>query len=317
MPESPAVHGIHHVTALAGDPQTNLDFWVGFLGMRLVKRSVNQDDPSLYHLFYADAAGTPGTDVTFFPRRGMAPGRSGVGQVGEIALAVPAGSLDWWRERIAGREGPAPVTATRFGDPVVTFADPDGLALALVGIDEERDFAAWEASPVPADRQVRGVHAVRIAVRDAGPTERLLEETLGFGRVGDEDGWRRWSAGAGSGSYLELMEDPASPPGRWGAGEVHHVAWRVADDEEEDALRAAIVGAGLRPTRPIDRFWFRSVYFREPGGTLFELATDGPGFDRDEAPEALGEQLVLPPWMEDRRDAIESALPSLTVPTDD
>lgn len=314
MPESPAVHGIHHVTALAGDPQANLDFYVGVVGMRLVKRSVNQDDPSLYHLFYADAAGTPGTDVTFFPRRGMAPASPGVGQVGEIALAVPAGSLEWWRARLEERGGSASATGARFGESAMTLADPDGLALALVEIEEDRAFAAWEESPVPVERQVRGVHAVRIGVRDAGPTERLLEGTMGFERVGEEDGWRRWSAGGGSGSYVDLHEDPDAPPGRWGAGGVHHVAWRVKDDAEQDALRESIVRVGLRPTAPIDRFWFRSVYFREPGGTLFELATDGPGFDRDEEPHALGERLVLPPWMEDQRPVIESALPPLEVP---
>lgn len=314
MPYDPAVHGIHHVTALAGDPQTNLDFWVGLLGMRLVKRSVNQDDPSLYHLFYADGAGTPGTDVTFFPRRGMAPARPGVGQASEIALAVPAASLGWWSERIESRGG-AVERETRFGEPAATLADPDGLPLALVGIDEGRAFAAWEASPVPVEHQVRGVHGVRIAVRDAGPTERLLDETMGFDRAGEEQGWTRWTTGGGSGTYLDLKRDPDAPHGSWGAGGVHHVAWRVADEEEEDAVRATLIRAGMRPTEPIDRFWFRSVYFREPGGTLFELATEGPGFDRDESLDALGERLVLPPWMEDRREAIESALPALEVPT--
>ncbi|MDX1661823.1 MAG: ring-cleaving dioxygenase [Gemmatimonadota bacterium] len=314
MSREPAVHGIHHVTALAGDPQTNLDFWVGVLGMRLVKRSVNQDDPSLYHLFYADAAGTPGTDVTFFPRRGMAPARPGVGQVGEVALAVPADALEWWDDRIERHGGSIAGRESRFGAPALTLVDPDGLPLALVGIEQERDFAPWEASPVPVERQVRGVHAVRIALRDAGPTERLVEETMGFEPAGEEDGWRRWSTGGGSGCHLELREEPDRSNGRWGAGGVHHVAWRVADAAEEDALREALLRAGMRPTDPIDRFWFRSVYFREPGGTLFELATDGPGFDRDESPAALGERLVLPPWMEERREAIESALPTLEVP---
>lgn len=312
---TPAVHGIHHVTALAGDPQANLDFYVGVLGMRLVKRSVNQDDPGTYHLFYADAEGTPGTDVTFFPHRGMAPGRPGTGQVGEIALAVPADSLEWWRERLADAGVTAGEPAARFGEATVPFRDPDGLDLALTGIEEERAFAPWSGSPVPVERQIRGVHAVRIREADPGPTARLLEGVMGFERADEDGAWERWVAGAGSGAYLELKADPASPRGRWGAGTVHHVAWRVDDDAGEDALRAEIVRAGLGPTEPIDRFWFRSVYFREPGGTLFELATDGPGFDRDEPMETLGETLVLPPWLEEHREKIEAALPPLEVPS--
>ncbi|MBW3660863.1 MAG: ring-cleaving dioxygenase [Gemmatimonadetes bacterium] len=314
MQQENAVHGIHHVTALAGDPQRNLDFYVDGLGLRLVKRSVNQDDPATYHLFYADAEGTPGTDLTFFPQRGMAPGRPGVGQVGEVPLAIPAGALEWWRDRLVARGVWHAEETTRFGERTLAFRDPDGLPLALVEIDEERRFAPWAGSPVPAERQIRGVHAVRIRVADAGPTVRLLEETMGFDSVGEDAGWRRWVAGDGSGAYVDLAEDPDTPPGRWGSGAVHHVAWRVRQDEEQDALREAIVRAGLRPTQPIDRFWFRSVYFREPGGTLFELATDGPGFDRDERPEALGESLVLPPWLEEHRERIEAALPALEVP---
>jgi len=314
MADEPAVHGIHHVTCLAADPQANLSFYVGTLGMRLVKRSVNQDDPGTYHLFYADAAGTPGTDVTYFPRRGMAPGRRGVGQVGEIALAVPAGSLGWWRGRLTERRVPHAEETTRFGERGLPFQDPDGLPLVLVGIEEERAFAPWETGPVPVEHQIRGVHAARIRERALAPTERLLEDVMGFAWVAEEAGWHRWAAGDGSGAYAELHEDPEAPQARWGAGAVHHVAWRVRDDDEQLAVRAAVEAAGLSPTPVIDRFWFHSVYFREPGGTLFELATDGPGFDRDERPEKLGEQLVLPPWLEPHRDAIEADLPPLEVP---
>lgn len=314
MPDKLAVHGIHHVTCLAADPQKNLSFYVGTLGMRLVKRSVNQDDPGTYHLFYADAIGTPGTDVTFFPHRGMAPGRRGVGQVGEIVLAVPAGSLDWWRGRLAERGVLPSEETTRFGETVLPFQDPDGLPLSLVGIDEERAFAPWETGPVPVEHQIRGVHAVRIRERVLAPTERLLEETLGFVEAGEDEQWYRWAAGTGSGAYVELNQAPDAPQARWGAGAVHHVAWRVTDDEEQLAVRAAVEATGLTPTPVIDRFWFHSVYFKEPGGTLFELATDGPGFDRDEKPEKLGEKLVLPPWLEPHRNEIEAELPPLEVP---
>ena len=313
MSDRAAVHGIHHVTCLAGDPQRCLDFYAGALGLRLVKRSVNQDDPGTYHLFFADAEGTPGTDVTFFPRRGLAPGRKGAGQVGEIALAVPAGSLAWWRARLEEHGAAPSVEAERFGERVMTFEDPDTLHLSLVGIEQDRAFAPWRSSTVPVEHQIRGVHAVRIPERVLDPTARLLLDTMGFERAGEENGWRRYSAGENAG-YVELRESPEAPYSRWGAGTVHHVAWRVSDDSEELSLRSAIEEEGLSPTPVIDRFWFRSVYFKEPGGTLFELATDGPGFARDEEPGKLGETLVLPPWLEPHRKEIEAALPPLEVP---
>jgi glyoxalase family protein len=309
-----AVHGIHHVTAIAGDAQENLSFYAGVLGMRLVKRSVNQDDPGTYHLFYADAAGSPGTDVTFFPWRQLAPSRRGAGMVGEIALAVPAGSLEWWRERLSRDGVSRGDEETRFGEAALPFHDPHGLTLALVEIEEDRPFAAWDSSPVPPECQIRGVHAVRIQERVLAPTLALLEGVMGFSRVANDDGWQRWAAGGGSGAYVDLQEAPEAPFGRWGTGAVHHVAWRVRDEAEQLGVRAAIEAVGLTPTPVIDRFWFRSVYFKEPGGTLFELATDGPGFDRDEHPDHLGETLVLPPWLERHRRDIEAALPPLEVP---
>jgi glyoxalase family protein len=314
MKEAFAVHGIHHVTAIAGDAQENLSFYAGVLGMRLVKRSVNQDDPGTYHLFYADAEGSPGTDVTFFPWRQLAPSRRGAGMVGEIALAVPAGSLAWWRERLS-REGVShSEEETRFGETALPFRDPHGLPLALVEIAEDRAFVPWAASAVPIESQIRGVHAVRIRERVLAPTLALLEGVMGFTRVASDDGWQRCAAGKGSGAFVDLQEAPEAPLGRWGTGAVHHVAWRVRDDAEQAGVRAAIESAGLSPTPVIDRFWFRSVYFKEPGGTLFELATDGPGFDRDEHPDRLGETLVLPPWLERHRREIEAALPPLEVP---
>jgi glyoxalase family protein len=310
------VLGIHHVTAIAADPQTNHDFYVNVLGMRLVKRSVNQDDPATYHLFYADGAGHPGSDLTFFPWRHLAPGKPGTGQITQTLLSVPKGTLDFW----AARLGEAGVTSgrrgARFGESLIAFSDPHGLGAALVETGDARRFTPWDESPVPRDRQITGIHAVCIPARSLAPTTAVLESVLGFGRVATEGGWHRYAPpGGGSGTYVDLREAPDDPPGRQGAGSVHHVAFRVADDPTQSAVRARVHTAGLRPTPVIDRFWFKSVYFLEPGGVLFELATDGPGFAVDEDADRLGETLVLPPWLEPHRAEIESALPPLTVRT--
>jgi glyoxalase family protein len=307
--------GIHHVTCIAGDAQENLDFYVGVLGMRLVKRSVNQDAPDTYHLFYADAVGTPGTDLTFFPWPGMGSARAGTGLTVEIALAVPAGSLDYWRQKLADSKVQMDEIEHRFNETTLPFADPHGQRLALVETEDERPFVPWNQSPVRPEFQVRGMHLVRLRERAFAPTEKLLN-VMGFTQIGEENGWRRYGVGGGtSGKIIEVQEAPDEQRGQWGVGGVHHVAWRTGDATEEMALRAAIESSGLQPTTLIDRFWFQSVYFREPGGVLFELATDGPGFGVDEDAEHLGERLVLPPWLEPERAAIEAGLPPLRLPS--
>ncbi|MGH7564544.1 MAG: ring-cleaving dioxygenase [Gemmatimonadota bacterium] len=307
------VTGLHHVTAIAGGARENLAFYTGTLGMRLVKRSVNQDDPGTYHLFYADAVGHPGTDLTFFPWQGVAaPGRKGVGLTVEVALVVPPGSLEFWSDRLPGNVLAPGAVEERFGERSLAFRDPHGLELALVESADPREFTAWEGSPVPADRQIRGLHVVRLWERERAATADFLTGVLGFDVVGEEAGWHRYALGeGGSGSLLELKELPDVRRGAWGTGSVHHVAWRVPDDVTQVAVRERVVEAGRQPTEVIDRFWFRSVYFREPGGALFEVATDGPGFSVDEDPVALGERLVLPPWLEARRERIEEVLPPL------
>jgi glyoxalase family protein len=307
--------GIHHVTAIAGDAQENLDFYTGVLGMRLVKRSVNQDDPTTYHLFYADAEGNPGSDLTFFPWSRLAPKRAGTGLATEVQLAVPGGSLGWWSERLAG-SGIAPGDPqSRFGQRALPFTDPHGLEVALVETDEPREFAPWSGSPVPEARQVRGLHAVRLLESDLPTTSTFLTEVLGFEPLAAEDGWQRFGvAGGGSGRHVDVREVADAPRGAWGIGGVHHVAWRVADEAQQLAVRARVAAAYRRPTEVIDRFWFKSVYFLEPGGVLFELATDGPGFAVDEELDALGERLILPPWLEPARREIEAALPELHGP---
>ncbi len=306
------ITGIHHVTAICGDARENLDFYTRVLGMRLVKKSVNQDDPGTYHLFYADADGHPGTDLTFFPFRNSPPGKLGHGLGVEIALAIPRGTLDYWRDHLTSGGANVGGSETRRGDHAITLVDPHGQRLALVETKDERLFRAWDKSPIPADKQIVGLHAVRAWERELASTAAFLTGTLGFTDFGAEDGWQRFGVGdGGSGKHIELKEMPSSARGHWGVGTMHHVAWRVADDETELRVRERIDAAHRRPTEVIDRFWFHSVYFLEPGGVLFELATDGPGFTADEALDHLGEQLVLPPWLEPHRAEIERALPPL------
>ena len=312
-----AVHGIHHVTAIAGDAQENLDFYTGVMGLRLVKRSVNQDAPDTYHLFYADGEGRPGTDLTFFPIPGARRATPGTGNVVEVGMAVSAGSLGFWEERLAAAGASPERARPRFGEEALTFRDPDGLPLALVAAERPLATAPWPRSTVPERHQVRGFHAVRLWERELETTARFLGEALGLAPAGEEDGWHRFVAGDGAASRIvEVKETPDARRGAGGAGGVHHVAFAVADDDEQAAVRAAVVEAGARPTPVIDRFWFRSVYFHEPGGVLFELATEGPGFTADEDLGALGERLILPPWLEPRRAAIESALPPLGAAAD-
>lgn len=312
-----SLSGLHHVTAIAGPAQENLDFYAGVLGLRLVKKSVNQDDPGTYHLFYADAEGRPGTDITFFPWAEMAPGRDGYGLSPEVSLAVSPGSLDFWAERLKRygvRQFPA---ERRFEENALPLVDPHGLRIALVESASSlgRAFTPWEESPIPVERQVRGLEGARMVERELAGTVAFLESALGFTKRGEENGWTRYGLGDGSsGRYVDLAAGPGLPRGAWGTGRIHHLAWRVADETEQLEVRDRVLQAGAEPTPVIDRFWFKSVYFREPGGVLFELATDGPGFHVDEKPESLGESLVLPPWLEPNREAIEKVLPPLTRP---
>jgi glyoxalase family protein len=306
-----AVNGLHHITAIAGPAQENLDFYAGVLGMRLVKKSVNQDDPGTYHLFYADAEGRPGSDLTFFPWAQMAPPRMGYGLAVEVGLEVPGDSLSFWGARLEKYGARIDAIETRFGERVLPLTDPHGLRLALVEpAKSNRPFTAWEESSVDGARQIRGLHHGRLWERHEESTATFLTAVLGFERLGSEDGWTRYGFKDAWGS-VDVRETRDVSRGAWGVGAVHHLAWRVDDATHQLAVSAQIEKAGARPTPVIDRFWFKSVYFREPGGVLFELATDGPGFATDEDPAHLGETLVLPPWLEPSRSRIEAVLPTL------
>jgi glyoxalase family protein len=308
-----SVNGLHHITAIAGPAQENLDFYAGVLGMRLVKKSVNQDDPGTYHLFYADAEGHPGADLTFFPWAHMAPPRLGHGLAVEVSLEVPAGSLEYWGTRLDKYRTPLGSIESRFGDRVLPVIDPHGLKLALVesGRVRKRLFTPWDGSPVPAERQIRGLYGAQLWERESRATTEFLTTVLGFEHLATENGWMRYGFGDTAG-IVDIRDAPESRRGAWGVGSVHHLAWRVDDEGHQLAMRGRVESAGARPTPVIDRSWFKSVYFREPGGVLFELATDGPGFGVDEDPAHLGESLVLPPWLEPYRATIEDALPALT-----
>jgi glyoxalase family protein len=308
-----SVNGLHHITAIAGPAQENLDFYAGVLGMRLVKKSVNQDDPGTYHLFYADAEGHPGADLTFFPWAQMQPPRLGHGLAVEVSLEVPAGSLEYWGTRLDKYSTPLGSIETRFGDRVLPVVDPHGLKLALVesGSARRRLFTPWDGSPVPAERQIRGLYGAQLWERESRTTTEFLTTVLGFEHLATENGWMRYGIGNAAG-IVDIRDAPESRRGAWGVGSVHHLAWRVDDERPQLSMRGRVESAGARPTPVIDRFWFKSVYFREPGGVLFELATDGPGFGVDEDPAHLGESLVLPPWLEPYRASIDGALPTLT-----
>jgi len=243
------VTGLHHVTCIAGDAQDNVDFYSGVLGMRLVKKSVNQDSPGTYHLFYADGEGNPGTDITFFPWPEMPGAKPGVGLAMEVSLAVPLGSIDYWGERLADHQLAVGEIETRRGTSALPFTDPHGLPLVLHETGDQRDFAPWRESPVPVEKQIRGLHSVRLWERDLAATSSFLTGVLGFVDIGAEDEWLGFEiGGGGSGRYLEIREIPDAERGRWGTGGVHHVAWRVPDDKSELEMRGRIDRAHRHPT---------------------------------------------------------------------
>jgi len=315
--------GIHHVTCIAGDPQQNMDFWVETLGLRLVKRSINQDDPGTYHFFFADAAGTPGTSMTFFPREGMGQGKVGTGQVSRTAFRVPEGSLDYWEDRFDEYGVDYDDRVERFGETVLPFRDPDGLPVELVevAIPDDDPTEPWTEF-VAEEAAIRGFHSVTLWLADPQPTEELLR-TMGLEEVGTEqaqgdtpgDERTRFVATGEVGTYVDVL--PTVESGRQGHGTVHHVAFQTPTDEDQAEMRKAIRLEGLRPTQQIDRHWFRSVYVREHGGVLFELATSGPGYTSDEPLDDLGGRLVLPRTFEDRREEIEAQLTDVTIPRAD
>ena len=310
------VTGLHHITALAANPQRNLDFYAGVLGLRLVKKTVNQDDPFTYHLYYGDALGRPGTAMTFFPFPGVPAGEPGRGQPLETHFAVPVGSLDDWQARLASAGLDVQQASAATGAPLLRFRDPDGLPLALMGQSEagvERSADAWQAPGIEPGMVIRGFAGMTLSSYRPDATTRVLTELLGYTEAQADGGCRRFnSPDGGADDYLELLRDVA--PGQPGYGTVHHVAFRVPDRPALLAMLERVQAWRMPCSGEVDRFYFRSVYFREPGGMLFEIATDDPGFTVDEPAQSLGEALMLTDAHEGMRETIEAQLPRLTHP---
>jgi catechol 2,3-dioxygenase-like lactoylglutathione lyase family enzyme len=308
--------GIHHVTAIAGEPQKNIDFYAGLLGLRLVKLTVNYDDPDTYHLYYGDELGHPGTILTFFPWPGARRGRRGTGQVTVTSFSVPKGSFGYWTERFKQQGIAFEEPVRRFDEKVLTFLDPDGLVLELVSPDGADKRSPWKEGTVPQEHAIRGFYGMTITVEGYERTASLLTQALGFRYVGETGNRFRYEVGpGGSGALIDVLCLPYGTMGKIAVGTVHHVAWRVSKEEEQKALREEIAKLGFNVTPIIDRKYSHSIYFREPGGVLFEIATDPPGFTVDELPEQLGTKLQLPKWLESNRAKIEQILPSLQLPT--
>jgi glyoxalase family protein len=304
--------GIHHVTSIASSARRNLDFYTATLGLRLVKKTVNFDDPGSYHFYYGDAAGHPGTILTFFPWEGAAPGRLGIGEAQETVFAVPEGSTGYWTQRFVEKGVAHDPPVKRFGEPTLAFKDRDGTRLALAGV-KGAGAPAWGAAEVPAEHAIRGLHSVSLLLAEAGRTAAILTDVFGFVADGREGATERYRApGVEIGGLIDLRTAGEFLGARQGAGSVHHIAFRAADDAAQAAMVKKLVqDHHLRTTEQKDRNYFRSVYFREPGGVLFEIATDPPGFAVDESPDSLGRGLKLPPFLEGRRAQIEAALPKL------
>lgn len=302
--------GIHHITSFAGNPQANVDFYAGVLGLRLVKKTINFDAPEVYHLYFGNEVASPGTAVTFFPAEGTRRGKIGGGQVGITTYAVPAGALAFWEKRLAKFKVKFERTR-RFGETYLHFEDPDGLQLEIV----EREGGApskWSFGGVPADKAIKGFGGAVLYSTAPDRTQETLQNVLGLEKTGQEGGWIRYRAYGDIGNIIDINAEPMGW-GDGGAGTVHHIAWRARNEEDHKQWLEHIVQSGFRPTDIVDRQYFNAIYFRERGGILFEVATDTPGFMKDEPFEKLGEKLQLPPWYEPHRDLIERNLMPIEV----
>lgn len=304
------ISGVHHVTAIASDPDRNIAFYTEILGLKLVKLTVNFDDPGSYHFYYGDCVGHPGTLLTFFVWPDASRGRKGSGQVTAVKFGIPSGAMSYWVDRLRRHSLITADLNARFDEETLKFNDPNGLQLELIEVGQ---YSATDSKhgPIPSEHAIIGIHGVTLFEAALQATDSLLTGTLGFKRMDQEVARARYLSGH---TFVDLVHKPNEPSGFVSVGTVHHVAWRVANEEQQKSWRERIVDVGLSVTPVIDRRYFKSIYFREPGGVLFELATDPPGFAVDEEVDDLGTRLVLPPWLESERSQIEMRLPRLTLP---
>ncbi|MGP4014774.1 ring-cleaving dioxygenase [Saccharopolyspora sp. 5N708] len=308
--------GLHHVTAIAGNPQRNAEFYLHTLGLRLVKTTVNFDAPDVYHLYYGDESGQPGTLLTFFPFGEVSPGRRGTGQATNTAFSVPAASIGWWQQHLRDLGVEVSEVSERDGEQALIFHDPDGLELGLVAHPQGDPRAPWDNGIIPPEHGVRGLHSVTLSTASEDGTVAMLAE-LGLRSTGREGNRLRFAAGQGGpGNIVDVLVNPNAPRGLVAGGTVHHVAWRAPDEATQQQWREELVERGVQVTSILDRQYFRSIYFREPGGTLLEIATDQPGFAVDEPLLELGRALKLPPWLEPSREQIAANLPKLSLPVE-
>lgn len=302
--------GIHHITAFVKNAQENVDFYAGLLGLRLVKKTINFDAPEVYHLYFGDQAGSPGTAITFFPWSTSRKGRVGGGQVGYTTFVVPQGALGFWEERLH-KFGVAFTRVERFGETYIQFKDQDGLQLEIVE-REQGPESKWSFGGVPTDKAIKGFGGAILYSVAPEKTMQVLENLMGLEKVAKDGDLVRFRATGEIGNYIDIHAT-AVPRGAGGAGTVHHIAWRAKDDQDHQQWRERVEQYGMQPTDIVDRQYFNAIYFREEGEILFEIATDTPGFDRDEPFETLGEKLMLPEWYEPYRSQIEQGLAPIQV----
>ncbi|KQX60712.1 ring-cleaving dioxygenase [Paenibacillus sp. Root444D2] len=302
--------GIHHITAFVQNAQETVDFYAGILGLRMIKKTINFDAPEVYHLYFGNEMGSPGTIITFFPWAHSRKGRIGGGQVGITTYAVPTGSLSFWEERLAQFDIPFEKTQ-RFTETYLQFEDRDGLKLEIVE-REQGALSQWSFGGIPTDKAIKGFGGAVLYSTAPDKTSQLLEQVMGLQKVGQEGAYARFKSFGDLGNIVDINVTPMAY-GAGGAGTVHHIAWRAKDDAEHALWRSHVQTNGFQPTPIVDRQYFNAIYFREEGGILFEIATDPPGFARDEQPEALGEKLMLPEWFEESREQIERNLPPIQV----
>lgn len=308
------IQGLHHVTAIARDPQRNIDFYRNVLGQRLVKRTVNFDSPDTYHFYFGDETGSPGSILTFFAWPTMRRGVRGNGETNAVAYNIPVGSLDFWQEHLKQNSIAVKEIERRFGETVLPFDDPDGMHVELVESASAAPIRFWEAGPIPQAHALKGFHSITLWLDEVNPTAELLTKQMGYSAAGNEgDRYRFVGDSNVPGHIVDIVHRPGKVPAGFGAGSIHHIAFRVPTDEKQLEYQKSIREAGLRVTEVMDRSYFHSIYFRELGGVLFEIATDTPGFAIDEPLTMLGETLKLPEWFEPNRTAIEQSLPPVTL----